>query len=385
MAITVTPGITFQQGGGQEYTAAQMNSAFTDMEITGISRENMAATSRPVTVSASEPSTPQTGELWYDTNTSVLKVYDSSTNWQSIGPRNTQTWTARSTITAGDLVVIDTDNGSSVETTTTVAARTVAGVAIESATSGNPVQIQTLGVATINCTTHAVDIGEYLVPSATAGHAWPETDAYANEFSGGAFAIALTSKGAGSVGTVLAFLITSQDYGYNNVRTYATYSTVSAALTGGTWYDIPDAAVGASITTDGSSAMDVPIVTTRPNQLVTVAIRDMKFLTSGNTQSISGFRISYGAGPTPTTFIGGTSKHANLLPSGATAKEESFGCGAVSFTNGSACGLYVQGESLTNIIPTPGSHTIRLQFRAGVSTNYTITQQTTATLRVYVH
>jgi len=99
--------------------------------------------------------------------------------------------TARSNVSAGDVVVIDADNDNSVETTTTQGASKVGGIAAETVASGNDVEVDTEGMyILVNVTT--ATRGQYLVTSTTAGKAVGVAAVTA-----GVFGVAMTSASAG--------------------------------------------------------------------------------------------------------------------------------------------------------------------------------------------
>lgn len=110
-----------------------------------------------------------------------------------------------STVDLGDVVVIDSDNDSAFTLTTAAADLRVFGVAAQTIINNAAGLINAIHgtLATVNCDTGAVGRGEWLVSSATTKKA--KGGGYSRP-SGG-FAIALTSKAAGSNGTVSAMLL----------------------------------------------------------------------------------------------------------------------------------------------------------------------------------
>ncbi len=158
-----------------------------------------------------------------------------------------------SDISAGDIVIIEPDYDKSIKVTDVQSDLRVVGVANEDIANEACGDINTLSgtIVTINCTSGAVNRGEYLVTSTTAGKA--QSDGYFRRPA--AFAVALTEKSAGSAGTVDAMLI--QDIkqtlgggfgwamgGYNN----STESTNTQKLTisAGTWATVAGAALPAA-------------------------------------------------------------------------------------------------------------------------------------------
>jgi hypothetical protein len=106
---------------------------------------------------------------------------------------------------AGDVVSFDTANASAFTTTTYLQDLRVMGV-VKSAIANNasgPVYTGAGKVCTVNVDAAAIAIGQFLISSTTAGYA--TGGSYFRE--PGVFAIALSSKAAGSIGTVTAMLV----------------------------------------------------------------------------------------------------------------------------------------------------------------------------------
>lgn len=107
-------------------------------------------------------------------------------------------------IAAGDVVIFDTSGNEKFKTTTVPLDLRVCGVAAEAIEGGAAGKLKTVpgDVVTVNCTSPAIAIGQFLSTSTTAGKAQG-----AGFFrTMGVFAIALTSKVVGA-GTVQAMLI----------------------------------------------------------------------------------------------------------------------------------------------------------------------------------
>lgn len=105
------------------------------------------------------------------------------------------------TRSAGDVIIYSTGADEEFTTTTTVGDAKVIGV-VKDATIANAASGEVALAGTVNdvlCTTGAVARGDFLQSSATAGQA--------QAGAGGAFAIALEAKGAGSTGLVSAVII----------------------------------------------------------------------------------------------------------------------------------------------------------------------------------
>ncbi|HEU5004919.1 MAG TPA: capsid cement protein [Candidatus Saccharimonadales bacterium] len=105
--------------------------------------------------------------------------------------------TVTTSVNANDVVVIDTNNAGQVTTTTLANSTKVFGVATKTMSAGQSQPIAISGIYQVNVDTAAVNVGDYLVTSGTAGKA---TDsAYP---SGGIIGQAMSAKTAGSNGTV---------------------------------------------------------------------------------------------------------------------------------------------------------------------------------------
>lgn len=94
-----------------------------------------------------------------------------------IGLGTTEDGTAGATITAGQLVYKDTTDANKFKLTdsdsATAAVREIFGVALNSASSGQPLRVLKGGIMTLNA---VVTVGEIYVASDTAGGIMPEGD-----------------------------------------------------------------------------------------------------------------------------------------------------------------------------------------------------------------
>lgn len=144
-----------------------------------------------------------------DPTQSTMLRYNG-TNWTPYGgssgqETNNLTNRSGSTRAAGDVVIFDTTNATSYTTTTIASDLRVCGV-VKSSTANaaaGPLYNGAGQVVTVNVDTAAVAIGQFLVSSTTAGRA--TAGSYYREPA--VFAVALSSKSAGSNGTVSAMLI----------------------------------------------------------------------------------------------------------------------------------------------------------------------------------
>lgn len=91
--------------------------------------------------------------------------------------------TAGATITAGDLCYYDTSAGTVklADANDSATTATVAGIALNGASAGQPVKLQTAGTITIGAGA-SITAGEIYVASATAGGICPEGDLAAGHY-----------------------------------------------------------------------------------------------------------------------------------------------------------------------------------------------------------
>ncbi|MCD4751870.1 MAG: hypothetical protein K8R40_02245 [Anaerolineaceae bacterium] len=122
--------------------------------------------------------------------------------WGAAGAYSTLTNKDTVEMNANDVVIHDFDNDEAFEGTTTEGHASVVGVLGEVISVGYEGAVYTYKgtVVTVNCDTGAVAKGEFLITSTTKGRAKAGT-------GGGIFAVALTAKASGSVGTVKAMIL----------------------------------------------------------------------------------------------------------------------------------------------------------------------------------
>lgn len=140
-------------------------------------------------------------DRYYMRKTSIAAIHSMVSGQET----NYLTNLSGSTRFAGDVVVFDTSGDTSYTTTTTASDIRVCGV-VKDTTANLAVGAVFTGagqVVAINVDTAAVARGQFLVSSATAGLGTAGS-AYREE---GVFAVALSSKGAGSNGVVSAMLV----------------------------------------------------------------------------------------------------------------------------------------------------------------------------------
>ena len=198
MAASITRGKTFT--ASEQVTNSKLHQIVDSATIANIDRTNFDTVTRGITQSSSAPTSPITGELWWDTGSGCVRVYDGA---QWVGVQNIARLTNKSGggHVAGDTCKIDADNASAVENTTTAGYATtpicVAAATIADAAAGiyfvGAGYVPTLAVA------DATAIGDYLRHSTTSKKATSDT----NRFQG-TFAVALTTTaGAGTVSAIM--------------------------------------------------------------------------------------------------------------------------------------------------------------------------------------
>ena len=374
-------GTTYQPGG--QVNATNLNALITAAIPINHNRDHFANDSKIVTVAAGKTANPAAGELCWDTQVANLFVYDGS-NWVGIGPQQQTVLTAQSSISLNDVVVYDLGAASSVETTTTATSINVAGIARAAAASLASVPVQFTGIGLVNCTSAAVAIGDRLVTSTTAGKARTATSAESNHF-----AIALSSKSGGAENTVTCSLVSQQVHVPTvSSASFAAYS-MTATLTNSTWYDFPNAALGAvtAPTNGGATSMKVSVTSTYAGQPVTLTIFGLDLRTNDANDAFKGFRLVIQNLAASDTVVGGsTTKGAAFTD--ADGDEENHAFGAMTYRVTSiVVGVSVQGSSVTFTLPTADTYSIRPQFQASNAgaTSYTATQFTTATLVAVLH
>lgn len=353
---------------GDEVTAAKLNLMISGMTVSDLNRSEVSATTRVVTTGTSAPSTPSEGELWWDTTNDILHVY-TGTKWQSISRQFSVVLTCQTNANAGDVVILDTGNASSVDTTTTATSTGVVGVLAEAVT-GAPASgcVIVSGLATVNVT-GTTAIGDYLFTSTTAGQADPSAT-----YAEGAFARALTADSGGAVTAILFGPITPKVINASaTTETYATFTNTGATVADGTWYDFPDAANGATISTDGSSAIDVDFTTTVDNQLAIFRLSNFMFDTTGvggapSTDLIfDGFRVLLDGTAIATYDWTINSEYEAVAKPSSTSTVDFANLGPISFsyTSSGVNSINVPYLEVTTIVPTAGAHAIRLQWKSG--------------------
>jgi hypothetical protein len=125
--------------------------------------------------------------------------------------------------------------------------------------------------------------------------------------------------------------------------------------------------------------MDVDFTTYHANQLVTFYVENLAFHSTTAANDITGIRVLLDGN----VVAGWTSKSTDHLPVND-GEEEVFGP-VVLWLDGTNFYVYMLYLNLPILVATAGSHTIRLQFRAGNGASYTTVKDLDATLTTYVH
>lgn len=374
MATLVT-GQSFSPG--DEVTAAKMNAQVNNATISGILRGELASSIKVINISASAPTSPTAGEMWWDSTNMALKFY-TGTQWLAVGPYQAISLTCQSNANAGDVVILDTGSANSVDTTTTASLTSVVGV-LQDAVTGAPASSVVIieGVATVNVT-GTTAIGDYLYTSTTVGKASPSAT-----LADGAFARALTADSGGQVSAIL-FSQTPLDVPIlvagENEATYSSFSVTGASVTNNTWYDIPDGVNGSTISTTGTDAMNVTFTTNTDNQKVTFICKNLLFEIT-TTAIPDGIRFLFAS-----TEIARAQWVAQLdgnFPSAA-GDIATLGFAVWSIETGTGDQMiYVPYVEVTFNVATAGSYGIRAQMLASATGSLSLVNAgETASLRV---
>lgn len=190
---------------GDTVTATKLNDLIAQGGAYDITREDMDANSRLVTVSESQPVDQAEGELRYTATEKRLLVNVGDSNEVGVDGEMILSYAANGNGDAvqGNVVVIDTSAGSTCTHTTTAANELVAGVIMNptTVTDGLDARVARTGLRTVNMAAAAGwQTGWWLYTSTEPGKA----TASAN-MSPGAFGIVVQS-GSGTGGSVLALI-----------------------------------------------------------------------------------------------------------------------------------------------------------------------------------
>jgi len=183
---TVTRGFTYGVNG--TVTNTNLHSLVDAATVTQIvSADFTLTTTNPIHLGSSAPSSSDQ-RFWYDTTNDVYKVKDSGGVFQ---PINGHVYVNKSgdSLTAGDVVIIDTANDLSVTTTTTANNTAVFGVIIIGGANDAAVFVATEGYVPTLKVTGSTNNGDYLFTSTTVKKADPSAT-----FGSGAFARAMDTS-----------------------------------------------------------------------------------------------------------------------------------------------------------------------------------------------
>lgn len=262
-----TPGYTFQTA--DLVTAQKLNDLIANAEPSNLDRTDFSATSRIVTVGATAPSAPQTGEPWYSTAEAQPLWYTGT----SFRAADELLLTATVGMNAGYVAVFDSANDLSATTTTTVGDIRWAGVVREDVNATDECRLARTGIVPVMTDGNGVARGEYLKASGTAGQATAVATA-----DPGAFAVALVDQAAGSPALITAALLGRVIDNPNVVAPAQDFtlkgSFVAPLNAGGftapqnAWTDYPG--VASADMTGAYDAFEVTFSTTSDNQFVLV-------------------------------------------------------------------------------------------------------------------
>jgi hypothetical protein len=185
----------------ESLTNIKLHNLFDNATVDSFVRADLTNATSPIHIAASAPTvspTPIAGNVWYDTTNAFLRIYDG-TDWVPWSRGWAYTNRSGSSVVAGDIVIIDTGNASSVTKTTAASSTNVFGVVLVGGADTAKVIVSTEGrVPTVNVD-GATAIGDYLFTGTTSGSATPSST-----LAEGAIGRALTSTAG--VGTVSAQL-----------------------------------------------------------------------------------------------------------------------------------------------------------------------------------
>ncbi len=216
---TITRGKTF--GATEEVTNTKLHQLVDSATISGITSGDISGSAgQLVIIQGSAPSSPSSGWLWYDTTNSLLRLYDGS-SWKVVSRGYEYTNQSGGSLAAGDVVVLDTSNATSVTTTTTANDSDAFGVVIVGGAAAAAVQVITEGYVPLVTLDGAASIGDFLFTDTVAKQGTPSAT-----FGTGAFGRALSASstppaivGTGLTANVSGSRITSHNAAGTFTRT----------------------------------------------------------------------------------------------------------------------------------------------------------------------
>ena len=241
-----------------------------------------------------------------------------------------------SSVANGDVVVLDSANDSSFTTTTTPNDLRVLGVAGETINAAASGKVKTIAgtLATVNCDTGAVNRGEWLVASATIKLA--KSAGYFN--CPGAFAIAVTSKSAGSTGTVQAILVQGFKYGVSGTTAWAAGGQNATAAITDTQKFIMASAAWATVS---GAALPAARTKANGNSYSNIAGYSIGGSDTGGTSQVQSYKLTFGV----ETFANNTGMNfgtaTQYLTSGLNEATKGYNAGGYTTTYVSSCNKFV--------------------------------------------
>lgn len=178
-------------------TNVKIHNLFDQTVINNFVRADFNNTASPIHIAATEPTAgpvPIAGHVWFDTVNALLRVYDGAV-WQPWSRGYSYTNKSGSSVSTGNVVILDTSNASAVTKTTVASSADVFGVVLVGGADNASIIVSTEGFVGAVDVKAATAIGDFLSTSTTSGSC-----AAASTISQGAFARALTSTaGSGQV------------------------------------------------------------------------------------------------------------------------------------------------------------------------------------------
>lgn len=196
MAAVITRGYTWTTNG--VVTNTTLHQLVDNATISGIDQSNLdTGLFSGITISATAPVSPFTGQLWFDSTVGILKYY-SGAAFIAVGKGSSFTNKSGGSLTTGDVVIIDTTTDQSITTTTSANNPLAIGVVLDPTLANNAVgTVQTEGVTPAITVTGSTTRGQYLSTGTTAKKATPSSSPNI-----GTFAISLSASST----TVIAHL-----------------------------------------------------------------------------------------------------------------------------------------------------------------------------------
>ena len=195
MAV-VTRGHTYAVNG--QVTNTNLHTLVDGATVTDINRADAKSDTGFITIQTTSPTTPKTGEGWFDTTLGIARIYDG-TNFVILGKAEVLTNKSGAQRVAGDVVIISTAADRSFTTTTTAQDPLVCGVVLGTvANDAKGVVLMPGSYAPTIKVTGATTAGQFLATGTTAAKATASATP-----TRGTFAIAMSADAGGVVSGIL--------------------------------------------------------------------------------------------------------------------------------------------------------------------------------------